>query len=576
MKKTLLFILSSILLYSCGILDNVNLGKKSSVELRVIAQAQADSEYELTISGPGMATIGPDRYQGGQTVRLSVPEGANRCFELKRYDEIGTLTDSAVLVQDVGSGVNKIDITVKPLFRILYEPNGGTGTAPQDTGYYPTGSVAFVAKSGPDLQKEGHTFLNWNTEEDGSGTSYPIDAELIIGSENVTLYAQWTQNPTFRIHYKGNGHTEGTAPVDPNEYETGTTFSVLDIGTMKKEGYTFSEWNMNRDGNGASYGPGTDYTIGSADDTLWAQWETNQYTVEFNSNEGSAVSSETVDYNKKITEPDNPDKAGYEFKGWYTDSSCIEAWNFDTDLVVKDTVLYAKWKTAVEVTFNTTGGSSVSPQRVVEGDPIVRPEDPSRACYSFAGWFTDLNYSQQWDFSNTVSSAMELYAKWKWGDWFIFASHFDTLTTATLDTNDYRVEENVYFDSTSVLFTLGEADTLEPREAGIGFMIDNEKITLLQDCDSISFSARASQATSVRFQVNTADIENYESHGKEISIGADEMNISIPIASLEQPEWSTNKTLDLSKTETIYWTIPTIDNIHITEGYLSIWNVRLH
>jgi len=34
-------------------------------------------------------------------------------------------------------------------------------------------------------------FLSWNTKEDGSGTSYATDAEIILESGTMTLYAQW-------------------------------------------------------------------------------------------------------------------------------------------------------------------------------------------------------------------------------------------------------------------------------------------------------------------------------------------------------------------------------------------------
>ena len=34
---------------------------------------------------------------------------------------------------------------------------------------------------------------------------------------------------------------------------------------------------------------------------------------------------------------------GYVFQGWYKDQECINPWNFSTDIVVEDTVLYGKW-----------------------------------------------------------------------------------------------------------------------------------------------------------------------------------------------------------------------------------------
>ena len=47
----------------------------------------------------------------------------------------------------------------------------------------------------------------------------------------------------------------------------------------------------------------------------------------------------------KLTAPTAPSVFGYSFEGWFTDAACTEAnkWDFDTDTVSADTVLYAKW-----------------------------------------------------------------------------------------------------------------------------------------------------------------------------------------------------------------------------------------
>lgn len=65
------------------------------------------------------------------------------------------------------------------------------------------------------------------------------------------------------------------------------------------------------------------------------------------------------------------------------------------------------------VNFDSMGGSMVPSQKVSYGNRIRRPSDPTRDGYSFAGWFTDKNGRDHWDFeSDTVSGNMTLYAKW--------------------------------------------------------------------------------------------------------------------------------------------------------------------
>lgn len=66
------------------------------------------------------------------------------------------------------------------------------------------------------------------------------------------------------------------------------------------------------------------------------------------------------------------------------------------------------------VSFMTSGGSQIEDQVVQYGEHILRPENPTRSGYRFAGWYKDINLTQEWDFENdTVESNMALYARWE-------------------------------------------------------------------------------------------------------------------------------------------------------------------
>ena len=79
----------------------------------------------------------------------------------------------------------------------------------------------------------------------------------------------------------------------------------------------------------------------------------NVYTVTFDSQGGSSVSSSQVTGGSKVTKPATPSRSGYTFGGWYKDSGCTNAWNFDIDTVTGDMTLYAKWTK----NNNSSGGS---------------------------------------------------------------------------------------------------------------------------------------------------------------------------------------------------------------------------
>lgn len=65
-----------------------------------------------------------------------------------------------------------------------------------------------------------------------------------------------------------------------------------------------------------------------------------------------------------------------------------------------------------DVTFETNGGSSVSSQVVVYGGYVSEPSSPTRSGYSFGGWYTDSELTDEYDFSTAVASDITLYAKW--------------------------------------------------------------------------------------------------------------------------------------------------------------------
>ena len=66
--------------------------------------------------------------------------------------------------------------------------------------------------------------------------------------------------------------------------------------------------------------------------------------VRLNVQGGQPVAPITTIYaNSTISEPAVPIRKGYTFVGWYKEPDCINAWDFDTDIVTEPITLYAKW-----------------------------------------------------------------------------------------------------------------------------------------------------------------------------------------------------------------------------------------
>ena len=86
-----------------------------------------------------------------------------------------------------------------------------------------------------------------------------------------------------------------------------------------------------------------DATLNAWHSSVYMATSTADALVSFNSNGGSEVASQTVAVGGKVTEPDDPTKDTYTFGGWYSDIALTDAWNFSTDTVAGDMMLYAKW-----------------------------------------------------------------------------------------------------------------------------------------------------------------------------------------------------------------------------------------
>ena len=70
-------------------------------------------------------------------------------------------------------------------------------------------------------------------------------------------------------------------------------------------------------------------------------------------------------------------------------------------------------KESYTVSFESNSGSSIDALEVTEDGLVVRPQDPTKEGYTFAGWYTDANFATPWDFETfTVTSDITLYAKW--------------------------------------------------------------------------------------------------------------------------------------------------------------------
>ena len=219
-----------------------------------------------------------------------------------------------------------------PTYTVTFDSQGGSAVDSQ------TVERGGLVTEPTDPTRDVYTFGGWYKELECTN-AWDFDTDTV--TSDVTLYAQWTTS-TYTVTFDKNG---GDTEADPT---TKTATHGGNVGTLPtaptRACYTFTSWNTKANGSGTKFKATTAVT---ADITVYAQWTINSYTVTFDSQGGSAVDPQTVNKGGKATEPTAPTWGGYIFGGWYKESGCTNAWDFNTDTVTADVRLYAKWTGSV-------------------------------------------------------------------------------------------------------------------------------------------------------------------------------------------------------------------------------------
>lgn len=136
-------------------------------------------------------------------------------------------------------------------------------------------------------------------------------------------------------------------------------------------------------------------------------------TLSFNSQGGSAVASITLDKGADVKAPEDPEKEGFRFDGWFEDAQCTGTAYIFSKMPSKNLMLYAKWTAIVTVSFETNGGNSIVSMVGVPGETLAAPTEPTRANYRFLGWYATSGFDGTvYEFSTYPDANLKLYAKW--------------------------------------------------------------------------------------------------------------------------------------------------------------------
>lgn len=304
------------------------------------------------------------------------------------------VTQTATNYQGDSIAVYRVQVMGFPY--IEFVSNGGSDV---DRINMTSGGINAVAAEKPDDPvRAGYQFNGWYTDE---GCTVAYDWSRTV-SVPVTLYAGWTENPSYNVTFDVGG---GSVQLDPVPVIGGLTYELPAYeGTY--EGHIFGGWLV----DGQTYLPGQSITV-NGPVTVTAVWNLDSYTVSFETEGGVPVpDSQIIPYGSTATEPDfTPERTGYTFVGWYLNG---EPFDFDT-VIEGNITLTAHWTPIqITVTFDPDNGESTWTESVAYGTAVSEPaEDPERSNYRFVGWYLG---DSPYVFSTAVTQAITITAHWEY------------------------------------------------------------------------------------------------------------------------------------------------------------------
>jgi uncharacterized repeat protein (TIGR02543 family) len=244
---------------------------------------------------------------------------------------------------------------------------------------------------------------------------------LIVSMSIIFMLLACSSEVEVTITFNSNGGSD----IDPIVFDSKSDFTMPD--NPSKEGYLFQGWFFD---NQTFAEP---FTVNSMTEneiknnfTVYAKWIIDEdyipsgfLRVMFNSMGGTEISHVFVRSGELISEP-NVTKTGYTFEGWYTSSNqgvtLSDLWSFSTQTVDQNVELFAKWTLNIySITYVLDGGNNhfLNPAQYtvnISFDIF----SPTKAGYTFEGWFLNSSFSGNPITSLTTGSTgnITLYAKW--------------------------------------------------------------------------------------------------------------------------------------------------------------------
>ena len=379
-----------------------NSGNKSEVISYTFSKTVLDVNNGVLPEGAPSTII----YEKGATLALPTPTREGYTFK----GWATTINELSGVTEISADDITLFAIWEANTYSVEFDANGGTCAISSMP-------VVFDQVYGelPTPQRTGYTFAGWFTAAT-DGELVAVDT-VVRTSNDHTLYAHWNAN-TYTVTLNANGGTVSAGSIDVT-YDS----SYATLPTPTRTGYTFAGWFTAASG-GTQVTNSTKVQI-VENQTLYAQWTINSYTLTFNANGGTvSTASKNVVYNTAYGTLPTPTRTGYTFAGWFTAASGGTQVSANSVMGAANTTVYARWTAnTYYVVYNANGGSgSMATQAMSYGTAYnLSANAYSRSGYTFLGWSTNpsattATYANGQAVSNltaTNGGSVILYAVWE-------------------------------------------------------------------------------------------------------------------------------------------------------------------
>lgn len=177
------------------------------------------------------------------------------------------------------------------------------------------------------MNRTGYTFAGWDTNHD----NIPDELPERMPAYSFTVHAVWTPI-SYIIRYNANGATSGVMVDQEVKYDELATLYTMNF---VYPGRQFIGWSTGVETNPSYEDNAKVKNLSSTQGevvNLYAIWK-RVITVTFDSQGGSTVPAASLLYDEYLAVPEEPTRVGYTFAGWYKESTCVNAFDFENTKV---------------------------------------------------------------------------------------------------------------------------------------------------------------------------------------------------------------------------------------------------